>query len=1026
MLNRKIKHIVQLGFISILSIGLVISLGYWLGSAEMKTAVAAPLANLTVTIGDSSFADDGQCSLREAIVNANQDTQAFTSAGECSAGSGADSIIVGIDVTLTITDNNADGNGANGLPVITSTIVISGDGHTLSRDGASPPFRFFYLNQGGSSNLTLNDMTITNGDADVNDGGALLMTAGQADVISVTFSHNQADSGGAIYRSGTLRINNSRFIANQTNSSGGAITYTSSGAGDTIINSLFDGNSTLGRGGALSINTGPNIVNTTFINNSAGNNGGAMSNSNQYAPRLYNVTIISNTATNGGGWYSFNFGSTPLLYNSLMSGNSATNSGDDCGGPSLSGIEAKNNVFGMNGNDGGCNGFAVSSANNSIATGALSTIVETDGSGNAILADNGGATETIAVIANSPAVNAGDNALLPDESTLGLDGDNDGNVDDPIDYDQRGFARPQVSVADAGAYESGFGPCSVETTGDNVTDYVSDDASAVQTAVNAASPNDLIKIAGTCAGVQVQGGISQTVYISQNLTIQGGYTNTNWLVSDPDTYTTTLDAQRQGRVAVITGTIEVTLDGLVLSGGGGITAVPGFQDDGAGIWTNSTLTLTHSSVISNLITITEGDDGAGIYIKNGTLTIADSTIADNENQNDDGGGMHIDASVVTMVRTFIQNNRTKENSNTGGGIYVRGSSTVDISDSAIRNNYTQDSSANGGGLYMMGSSIVTVTNTLIENNETLGTSANGGAVRNSGGDLIILNSVIQNNHTYGSSANGGGLYHSGGDLIILNSVIQNNHAYGPSSTSGGGLYHSGSVATIVGTRILSNTTANGNGGGVYIADGITNIKDSVIANNQSLDPSHPGGGLAFNQNGNNQKFVTLENVTFSGNSSASEGGAIWVPNGFLTMTHVTLSDNSAITSTGGISVGVNGSVNMANSIIANSTGDDCLNAGTFIDGGYNLVEDGNCISAGTSISGDPNLGALADNGGDTLTHALLAGSIAIDAGDPTYPVLTDDYDQRGAGYARVENGRLDIGAYEFDAQFYIFLPVILK
>ncbi len=43
MLNRKIKRIVQLGFISILSVGFAIGLGYWLGSAEMETAVAAPV-----------------------------------------------------------------------------------------------------------------------------------------------------------------------------------------------------------------------------------------------------------------------------------------------------------------------------------------------------------------------------------------------------------------------------------------------------------------------------------------------------------------------------------------------------------------------------------------------------------------------------------------------------------------------------------------------------------------------------------------------------------------------------------------------------------------------------------------------------------------------------------------------------------------------------------------------------------------------------------------------------------------------
>ena len=64
----------------------------------------------------------------------------------------------------------------------------------------------------------------------------------------------------------------------------------------------------------------------------------------------------------------------------------------------------------------------------------------------------------------------------------------------------------------------------------------------MQKAVDAADPDDLVKVAGTCAGVQVRGSLTQTVYISQNVTLQGGYTTTNWLVaSDPDTYPNTFD-----------------------------------------------------------------------------------------------------------------------------------------------------------------------------------------------------------------------------------------------------------------------------------------------------------------------------------------------------------------------------------------------------------------------------------------------------------------------------------------------------
>lgn len=90
--------------------------------------------------------------------------------------------------------------------------------------------------------------------------------------------------------------------------------------------------------------------------------------------------------------------------------------------------------------------------------------------------------------------------------------------------------------------------------------------------------------------------------------------------------------------------------------------------------------------------------------------------------------------------------------------------------------------------------------------------------------------------------------------------------------------------------------------------------------------------------------------------------------------------------------------------------------------GYNLSSDnggGVLTATGDQINTDPLLGPLQDNGGPTFTHALLTGSPAIDAGDPNfnpdsfYPPMV--YDQRGTGFNRVVNGRVDIGAFEVQA-----------
>jgi hypothetical protein len=94
-----------------------------------------------------------------------------------------------------------------------------------------------------------------------------------------------------------------------------------------------------------------------------------------------------------------------------------------------------------------------------------------------------------------------------------------------------------------------------------------------------------------------------------------------------------------------------------------------------------------------------------------------------------------------------------------------------------------------------------------------------------------------------------------------------------------------------------------------------------------------------------------------------------------------------------------------------------LNAG----GDYNLIGDGSGMTGlSNGINGnlvgsadapiDPLLGPLADNGGPTLTHALLSGSPAIDAGNNAYAT---DWDQRGEGFPRIVNGIIDIGAFEY-------------
>jgi CSLREA domain-containing protein len=151
--------------------------------------------------------------------------------------------------------------------------------------------------------------------------------------------------------------------------------------------------------------------------------------------------------------------------------------------------------------------------------------------------------------------------------------------------------------------------------------------------------------------------------------------------------------------------------------------------------------------------------------------------------------------------------------------------------------------------------------------------------------------------------------------------------------------------------------------------------------------------------------VTVTNSTFSSN----RGSGIYNNRGTLTVLNSTFSHNSA-SNGGGILNYFGATLNYANTIIANSHyGGDCVNYGAIGTNVNNLVEDGSCSAL---LSGDPNLGALADNGGLTQTMELLVGSPAIDAGDDATcaAATVSNLDQRGI--ARPQGPHCDIGAFE--------------
>jgi hypothetical protein len=136
-----------------------------------------------------------------------------------------------------------------------------------------------------------------------------------------------------------------------------------------------------------------------------------------------------------------------------------------------------------------------------------------------------------------------------------------------------------------------------------------------------------------------------------------------------------------------------------------------------------------------------------------------------------------------------------------------------------------------------------------------------------------------------------------------------------------------------------------------------------------------------------------------------------------------LSDNSATFLAGGV-------FNLGTLVIGNavlntgSSGENIYsNSGTVTSLGYNISSDngnGFLNGPGDQLNTDPLLGPLQNNGGSTLTQALLPGSPAIDMGDPNFtpPPL---FDQRGTGFDRVVSARVDVGSFEVQTQAVIHL-----
>jgi parallel beta-helix repeat protein len=527
-------------------------------------------------------------------------------------------------------------------------------------------------------------------------------------------------------------------------------------------------------------------------------------------------------------------------------------------------------------------------------------------------------------------------------------------------------------------------------------------------------------------------------------------------VTGPGSGVVTIDGNAASSVFYLNapGNADITISGLTITNG--------HAAHGGGIDNDD----EHLTVADALVTANHSTDwGGGISADapGNTLSLLRSQVTGNTAENG-GGGVYLDDSVAVNVDASAVNGNHATGDG-GGAMYFN---TID-GDVTISNSQFDRNDGDGGGGAFYFSDIegaLTISSSSITGN----TASNGGGGLYTGyvsGAIDISGTMIDGNHA-GSS--GGGLYlsESHGGVTVSSSSISGNTA----ENDGGGVYigYFYQGFTIQSTTISGNTAASA-GGGIWHAaggQGSLVILDSTISGNTASDGW--GGGLYENGSDSPTK---IQNSTISGNTASAEGGAMWFGGYYgLELTQSTITGNTA-TAIGGIALygsqqlaaasgghrtqaqdekskpdkgkgtpkaqskaearkaegptvhaQSEGEVNATGNILDGNVGEDIGtngNPSAVLTSNHSLlgvIGDGVVVSdaAGTITGADPLLGPLQNNGGPTETHALLTGSPAINTGpDPVPSFPTNEFDQRGDGFARVVDGVADICAFEVQA-----------
>ncbi len=372
---------------------------------------------------------------------------------------------------------------------------------------------------------------------------------------------------------------------------------------------------------------------------------------------------------------------------------------------------------------------------------------------------------------------------------------------------------------------------------------------------------------------------------------------------------------------------------------------------------------------------------------------------------------------------------------------------------------TIDANQAGRAFMHSGSGTLSLQYLTVSNGSITLPTALGGCIY-SKGSVSLNHATVAGCQALGQAGAGGGGIVTLYQLTMLNSTLSGNSALAAVGTSAT-LSAEGGGAVVLGHLSLVNSTVTGNlartlagksaGGGLYV-HGTLSCKYSTIDTNTAsvavfsagAGDYATGGGLAFMHYGSGQSFTmssssvhhnvadaaagvllseqdnataSIRNSTISTNTAHYQGGGL-VEGTRLTLSNSTVAFNVTGSYGGGGVIAEGDTLTIESSIVADNGPSGSAFAAD-LDGTSTLSGHNNIVKIiGATITLpvgtvrlDPQLGPLRDNGGVTLTHALLPGSPAIDSGNNTAKLGTD---QRSTGFPRVIGVAADIGAFEFD------------